>query len=80
VDERVAETGRLQAEVAALRLELEAARSSIGDAAAAHQGEVERLQHELEELKAGLVSMQDSVSWRLTRPLRVARRLLARRG
>jgi hypothetical protein len=66
------------ADAAALRDELDAARASIAAAADAHQAELTRLQGEVETLKQALVEVQESVSWRLTRPLRSVRSRLGR--
>ncbi len=67
---------RLRAELLAVSAQLEAARASIEDSAAAHQEELEELRRELEGTKHGLVTLKGSVSWRLTRSLRALRRLL----
>jgi phage-related tail protein len=65
-----------RAHVAALEAELDAASRAAADAAAAHQDEIERLQRELVQAKRAVVTVQESMSWRVTRPLRAAARLL----
>ena len=69
------ENDRLRADLLAVSAQLEAASASIEDSAAAHQRDLEQLGRELEGTKHALVTMEGSVSWRLTRPLRALRRL-----
>ena len=70
------EIDRLRGELLAVSAQLEAARASIEDSAGVHQDELESLWRELESTKYGLVTLERSASWRLTRPLRALRRLL----
>ena len=70
------ENDRLRGELLAVAGQLEAASASIEDSAATHQDELERLRRELEGTKHALVTLEASVSWSLTRPLRALRRLV----
>jgi len=70
----------LRAELFTARMQLEAAQRSIGEASAAHQEDIQRLQSELSALKEGLVGIQESVSWRVTEPLRRLRGLVRGRS
>ena len=70
------ENDRLRGELLAVSAQLEAASASIEDSAAAHQAELEELRRDLEGTKHALVTLEGSVSWSLTRPLRALRRVL----
>ena len=70
------ENDRLRGELLAVSAQLEAASASIEGSAGTHQDELEQLRRELEGTKHALVTLERSVSWRLTRPLRALRRLV----
>ena len=81
-----AEQGRLRA--AELRIEAAetVSREAQGEAAAVHlildqeRTAAERLRHDLAEREHALAALRASTSWRLTAPLRAARRLVAGRS
>jgi SAM-dependent methyltransferase len=69
-----AEAAQLYSQLAATTASHQALEANVGRL----EAEVERLQTEVKELHAGLASMSDSHSWRLTRPLRAAGAALRR--
>lgn len=66
----------LRGELVALAAELDAVRVAAASVAVEHRAELELLQAEVLEARRALVTVQDSLSWRLTQPVRALGRVL----